>query len=200
MCSSDLRTSFQVSPYAFIEVAGRAQKWIDQAISRNIYLADRDIEKMSDLYQAAWEYGVKTTYYLHVKPRHGAEQSTTKVNKAKSIGTTSASGNGRRGFGGFARGASAATPAASTTPPAPTTSAVHTTPAAPTEEPQAAAPTQTNGVTPSASNGFGAAFNGTPSPITSPAPEVALETEIDVVDGVQCPIDPQERNECDSCQ
>src|SRR5690625_3104785 len=182
------RTSFQVSPYAFIEVAGRAQKWFDQAISRNIYLADRDIEKMSDLYQAAWEYGVKTTYYLHVKPRHGAEQSTTKVNKAKAIGTTSASGNGRRGFGGFARGASAATP------PAPTN------PAVPTEEPQAAAPAQTNGVTPSASKGFGAAFNGTPSPVTSPASEVALDAEIDVVDGVQCPIDPQERNECDSCQ
>lgn len=188
------RTSFQVSPYAFIEVAGRAQKWIDQAISRNIYLADRDIEKMSDLYQAAWEYGVKTTYYLHVKPRHGAEQSTTKVNKAKAIGTTSASGNGRRGFGGFARGASAATPPAPTTPPEPTN------PAVPTEEPQAAAPAQTNGVTPSASKGFGAAFNGTPSPVTSPASEVALDAEIDVVDGVQCPIDPQERNECDSCQ
>src|SRR5690625_7748953 len=117
---------------------------------------------MSDLYQAAWEYGVKTTYYLHVKPRHGAEQSTTKVNKAKAIGTTSASGNGRRGFGGFARGASAATPPGPTTPPEPTN------PAVPTEEPQAAAPAQTNGVTPPASKGIGAAFNGTPTHVSSP--------------------------------
>ena len=35
------RTSFQLSPYAFLNVAARAQKWIDQAISRNIYLAPR---------------------------------------------------------------------------------------------------------------------------------------------------------------
>src|SRR5690625_6951580 len=102
---------------------------------------------MSDLYQAAWEYGVKTTYYLHVKPRHGAEQSTTKVNKAKSIGTTSASGNGRRGFGGFARGASAANPAAPTSPAVPTTTA------ATTEEPQETAPAQTNVMIRTASTG-----------------------------------------------
>jgi ribonucleoside-diphosphate reductase alpha chain len=30
------KTSFQLSPYAFIEVAARAQKWVDQAISRNM--------------------------------------------------------------------------------------------------------------------------------------------------------------------
>ena len=32
------KTSFQILPYAFIEVAARAQKWVDQAISRNMYL------------------------------------------------------------------------------------------------------------------------------------------------------------------
>ncbi|MCU1582928.1 MAG: ribonucleoside-diphosphate reductase subunit alpha, partial [Microbacteriaceae bacterium] len=37
------KTSFQLSPYAFLEVAARAQKWIDQAISRNMYLETRDI-------------------------------------------------------------------------------------------------------------------------------------------------------------
>ena len=43
------RTSFQLSPRAFISVAARAQKWVDQAISRNIYLADRSVQGMSDL-------------------------------------------------------------------------------------------------------------------------------------------------------
>src|SRR5690606_20068734 len=81
------KTSFQLSPYAFIEVAARAQKWIDQAISRNIYLEDRDVENMMALYQAAWERGVKTTYYLHVKPRHTAEQSTVRVNKTEPLTT-----------------------------------------------------------------------------------------------------------------
>ncbi|MFT4284059.1 MAG: ribonucleoside-diphosphate reductase subunit alpha, partial [Protaetiibacter sp.] len=88
------KTSFQLSPHAFIEVAARAQKWIDQAISRNMYLETRDLGDMMDIYYAAWEKGVKTTYYLHVKPRHQAEQSTVKVNKAEEI-----SQGAKRGFG-----------------------------------------------------------------------------------------------------
>ncbi|MEY4477356.1 MAG: hypothetical protein RJA31_860 [Actinomycetota bacterium] len=88
------KTSFQLSPYSFLEVAGRAQKWIDQAISRNMYLETRDIDEMVDIYMGAWERGVKTTYYLHMKPRHTAEQSTIKVNKAETI----VEGN-KKGFG-----------------------------------------------------------------------------------------------------
>lgn len=127
------KTSFQLSPYAFIEVAARAQKWIDQAISRNIYLEDRDVDNMMALYQAAWERGVKTTYYLHVKPRHTAEQSTVRVNKTERLTTHgTAAGAGvaskptaaapaKRGFGGFGgakKGFGAAVPA-SAAPAAP---------------------------------------------------------------------------------
>ena len=121
------KTSFQLSPYAFIEVAARAQKWIDQAISRNIYLEDRDVDNMMALYSAAWERGVKTTYYLHMKPRHTAEQSTVRVNKAERLASTgSAAGAGqvakssggaapaKRGFGGFG-GAKKATDAVAET-------------------------------------------------------------------------------------
>ena len=139
------RTSFQLSPYAFLEVAARAQKWIDQAISRNIYLADRDVDGMVDLYAAAWKRGVKTTYYLHMMPRHTAEQSTVKVNKAEQV-TPTASG-GRRGFG-FA--AAAAAPSSDRA-----------------DEPEVV-----------------------------PLDAVAVAT----VDADNCPIDPQERLQCDSCQ
>ncbi|MGA8851844.1 MAG: ribonucleoside-diphosphate reductase subunit alpha [Aeromicrobium sp.] len=133
------RTSFQLSPYAFLHVAARAQKWIDQAISRNIYLQSRDVGEMVELYAAAWRMGVKTTYYLHMMPRHTAEQSTVKVNKSAS--TAPAGGGGaRRGFG-----------------------AARSTPAA-----------------------------------TAVVPEDVAELEI--VDGAACPVDPQERLECDSCQ
>ena len=108
------KTSFQLSPYAFLEVAARAQKWIDQAISRNMYLETRDLGDMMDIYFAAWERGVKTTYYLHMKPRHTAEQSTVKVNKSEDIdagkvvaevstgSTSSSTMPARRGFGGLA--------------------------------------------------------------------------------------------------
>ena len=85
------KTSFTTSPYAYIEVAARAQKWVDQALSRNMYLETRDIDETMKLYETAWEKGVKTTYYLHMKPRHTAEQSTVAVNKAVTIG--------KKGFG-----------------------------------------------------------------------------------------------------
>jgi ribonucleoside-diphosphate reductase alpha chain len=107
------KTSFQLSPYAFLEVAARAQKWIDQAISRNMYLETRDLGDMMDIYFSAWERGVKTTYYLHMKPRHTAEQSTVKVNKAEDIDASKVvaastdtaaapAAPARRGFGGLA--------------------------------------------------------------------------------------------------
>lgn len=102
------KTSFTTSPYAFIEVAARAQKWVDQALSRNMYLETRDIDETLNIYSTAWEKGLKSTYYLHMKPRHTAEQSTVSVNKAQQLG--------KRGFaavgasGAFAR--AAAVPAA----------------------------------------------------------------------------------------
>jgi ribonucleoside-diphosphate reductase alpha chain len=80
------KTSFAVSPHAFVEVAARAQKWVDQAISRNIYLEIRDINEIMNVYTSAWDKGLKTTYYLHMKPRHTAEQSTTTVNKSEALG------------------------------------------------------------------------------------------------------------------
>jgi len=93
------KTCFQLSPFAFIEVAARAQKWVDQAISRNMYLETRSIDDMETVYMEAWKRGLKTTYYLHMKPRHQAEQSTTRVNKAEAI-----SGGGQRKSGfGFAK-------------------------------------------------------------------------------------------------
>lgn len=79
------KTSFQILPYAFIEVAARAQKWVDQAISRNMYLETRDIDEYVKIYSEAWRRGLKTTYYLHVKPRHQSEQTTVKSDKSAKI-------------------------------------------------------------------------------------------------------------------
>ncbi len=88
------KTSFTTSPYAYIEVAARAQKWVDQALSRNMYLETRDLDETMDIYKTAWKKGLKSTYYLHMKPRHTAEQSTVKVNKAEKMG--------KRGFSAVA--------------------------------------------------------------------------------------------------
>ena len=65
-----------------------------------MYLETRNIDNYVDIYTEAWRRGLKTTYYLHVKPRHQAEQSTTKVNKTADI----AKKRGKAGGGfGFAR-------------------------------------------------------------------------------------------------
>lgn len=87
------KSAFTTSPIAFIEIAARAQKWVDQALSRNMYLETRITEDLMEIYKTAWQKGLKTTYYLHMKPRHTAEQSTVQVNKSKAIG--------KIGFGAF---------------------------------------------------------------------------------------------------
>jgi ribonucleoside-diphosphate reductase alpha chain len=89
------RSAFTTSPIAFIEIAARAQKWVDQALSRNMYLETRITEDLMEIYKTAWKKGLKTTYYLHMKPRHTAEQSTVNVNKREKMG--------RVGFGAVAQ-------------------------------------------------------------------------------------------------
>jgi ribonucleoside-diphosphate reductase alpha chain len=100
------QTSFSVSPYAVIEVAARAQKWVDQALSRNMYLETRDINQLMHIYSTAWKKGLKSTYYLHMKPQHNAEQSTTNVNKQ--------SETGKRGFAAMRMSAPSSVTVAST--------------------------------------------------------------------------------------
>lgn len=190
------QTSFQLSPYAFLEVAARAQKWIDQAISRNMYLETRSIADMTQIYAAAWRKGVKTTYYLHVKPRHSAEQSTVKVNKA------TASGRATSGFG-FGGGSPAGAPSTPRTIAADTvaTKAVATkTVATETVAPETTLPVKPAPVpsspTPSPRRGFGA--------VAAPTPSTAVPAAIPVVvsdgEALTCPTDPQERLQCDACQ
>ncbi len=93
------KSSFEINQKAVIEVTSRAQKWVDQAISRNMYLSSREVSDLTDIYMEAWKKGLKSTYYAHVKPRHSAEQSTTTVNKRETMG--------RKGFAALR---SAATP------------------------------------------------------------------------------------------
>jgi ribonucleoside-diphosphate reductase alpha chain len=93
------KSAFTTSPSAFIEIAARAQKWVDQALSRNMYLETRITEDLMEIYKHAWKKGLKTTYYLHMKPRHTAEQSTVSINKREKMG--------RIGFGAVSAQSSA---------------------------------------------------------------------------------------------
>ena len=75
-------TAYQVPPEAYIQLAARAQKWVDMGVSRNLYLQHRELSAMEEVYLSAWRQGLKSTYYLFMAPRMYAEPSTVRVNKA----------------------------------------------------------------------------------------------------------------------
>lgn len=57
-------TAFEIDARWLVEAASRRQKWLDQAQSLNLYMAEPSGKKLDSLYQLAWERGLKTTYYL----------------------------------------------------------------------------------------------------------------------------------------
>ncbi|HID48295.1 MAG TPA: ribonucleoside-diphosphate reductase subunit alpha, partial [Chromatiales bacterium] len=57
-------TAFEIDSRWLVEAAARRQKWIDQAQSLNLYLAEPDGPTLDRIYKLAWVRGLKTTYYL----------------------------------------------------------------------------------------------------------------------------------------
>lgn len=187
------KTSFQISPYAYVEVASRSQKWIDQAISRNMYLETRDVDELVEIYTEAWRRGLKTTYYLHMKPRHTAEQSTVRVNKAEKINKSgfAAVTNAHttqmpiieeakemKGFGFAAVADSGSNNSNVNVPNSTVSSDVKNT-----STPSAGGPV-----------GFGKAAS------TIGSTENFIKQERKFIDHSACPIDPAERAKCEACQ
>lgn len=72
-------TAFEIDPRWLIEAAARRQKWIDQAQSLNLYLAEASGRKLDELYRLAWTRGLKTTYYLRTLGASQAEKTSTPV-------------------------------------------------------------------------------------------------------------------------
>ena len=80
-------TAFELDARWLIEAASRRQKWIDQAQSLNLYLAEPSGKKLDTLYKFAWVRGLKTTYYLRTMGATHVEKSTAfdgKLNAVKS--------------------------------------------------------------------------------------------------------------------
>jgi len=73
---SRFATAFEVDPLWLVEAAARRQKWIDQAQSLNLYMAEPSGKKLDTLYRTAWLRGLKTTYYLRSMGATNAEKST----------------------------------------------------------------------------------------------------------------------------
>jgi len=76
-------TAFEIDTSWLIEAAARRQKWIDQAQSLNLYIANPSGRKLDQLYRLAWERGLKTTYYLRSRSATHVEKSTLKGTDGK---------------------------------------------------------------------------------------------------------------------
>lgn len=69
-------TAFEIDARWLVECGARRQKWIDQAQSLNLYMAEPGGKKLDELYKMAWKKGLKTTYYLRTISATYAEKST----------------------------------------------------------------------------------------------------------------------------
>ena len=78
-------TAFEVAPRWLVDAAGRRQKWIDQAQSLNLYVAEPSGKKLDVMYRMAWLRGLKTTYYLRTLSATSTEKSTLERSTLNSV-------------------------------------------------------------------------------------------------------------------
>src|SRR5690606_21027398 len=73
------------------DAASRRQKWIDQAQSLNLYMAQPSGKKLDELYKHAWVSGLKTTYYLRTMGATHAEKTTIDDSRLNKVGGSAGS-------------------------------------------------------------------------------------------------------------
>ena len=78
-------TAFEIEPKWLVEAASRRQKWIDQAQSLNLYMAQPSGKKLDLMYRMCWTLGLKTTYYLRSLGASNAERSTVNDQRLNSV-------------------------------------------------------------------------------------------------------------------
>jgi len=69
------KTAFDRDMFKLIECNSVRQKWIDQAVSFNLYNKSTSLKYLNDVYVACWEAGLKTTYYLRNRAASKVEKS-----------------------------------------------------------------------------------------------------------------------------
>ena len=78
-------TAFEMEPRWLVDAASRRQKWIDQAQSLNLYVAEASGKKLDITYRMAWLRGLKTTYYLRALAATTTEKSTVSDNSLNKV-------------------------------------------------------------------------------------------------------------------
>ena len=67
---------FEIDPILLLKLTALRSKWIDQSQSHNVFMQGTSGKKMDEIYTAAWEMGLKTTYYLRTMAVSQIEKST----------------------------------------------------------------------------------------------------------------------------
>jgi ribonucleoside-diphosphate reductase alpha chain len=80
--------------FKLIECNAARQKWMDQSISFNLYNKSTSLKHLNDIYMAAWEAGLKTTYYLRNRAATKIEKSTVEEGEEGEACSLEAMANG----------------------------------------------------------------------------------------------------------
>lgn len=81
-------TAFEIDAQWLVRMAAARQKWIDQAVSLNLYVAQPSGKYLDTLYRMAWAAGLKTTYYLRSLGATAAEKSTVSSGTLNAVAAT----------------------------------------------------------------------------------------------------------------
>jgi ribonucleoside-diphosphate reductase alpha chain len=113
---------FQIDPSWLIKSAAHRGKWVDQSQSLNIYFAGTSGKELANIYEYAWNLGLKTTYYLRSLGASQVEKSTV---NASEFGSTH-----KRDAGASTNATGVASEIVATSVPSPVVAAVVSTPIA----------------------------------------------------------------------
>lgn len=77
------KTAFDRDMFELIKCNSVRQKWIDQAVSFNLYNKSTSLKYLNDVYMDCWQKGLKTTYYLRNRAASKIEKSTDESSSTK---------------------------------------------------------------------------------------------------------------------
>ncbi len=75
------KEAFELDPLWMIKITAARGKWIDQSQSHNVFMHGVSGKQLHDIYMAAWDHGLKTTYYLRTLGATQIEKSTLDAKK-----------------------------------------------------------------------------------------------------------------------
>ena len=70
------KEAFEIDPIHLVRLTAMRGRWIDQSQSHNVFMKGTSGKILADVYFAAWEMGLKTTYYLRTLAASQVEKAT----------------------------------------------------------------------------------------------------------------------------